>query len=122
YVQPVVIGGLTTGFVAQRARLTNDAGSKASERGLREIMGPGLDLYVANTGNTMRTTITGELSAQPAALEAARGPVTYRDPLTGEMIGAKAPIPTTPWVVEIAMPHAAVTAPPLLFIQRMSIV
>ena len=122
YVEPVVIAGLTTGFVAQRVRLTNDADSKAAERGLREIMGPGLDLYVANTGNTMRTTITGELSAQPAALEAARGSVTYRDPLTGEMIGAKAAIPTTPWVVEIAMPRAAVTTPPRAFMRRMSVV
>ena len=122
YVQPIVSAGLTTGFIAQRVRLANDANSKATERGLREIMGPGLDLYVANTNNKLRTTITGELSAQPAALESARGPVMYRDPLTGEMLGAKAPIPTTPWVVEIAMPHAAVTAPPLLFIQRMSIV
>ena len=122
YVQPVVSAGLTTGFVAQRARLTNDADSKAAERGLREIMGPGLDLYVANTGNKLRTTITGELSAQPAALETARGPVTYRDPITGEMLGAKATIPTTPWVVEIAMPRASVTAPPLTFMRRMSLV
>jgi signal transduction histidine kinase len=122
YVQPVGTAGLTTGFVAQRARLTNDADSKAAERGLREIMGPGLDLYVANTGNAMRTTITGELSVQPPALASARGPVMYHDAITGEMLGAKAAIPTTPWVVEIAMPHAAVTAPPLAFMRRMTVV
>ena len=122
YIQPVVSAGLTAGFVAQRVRLSNDANSKAAERGLREIMGPGLDLYVANSGNKLRTTITGELSAQPSAMESARGPVMYRDPITGEMLGAKAAIPTTPWIVEIAMPRAAVTAPPLLFMRRMIVV
>jgi signal transduction histidine kinase len=120
YVQPVVTAGLTTGFIAQRVHLANDADSKAAERGLRAIMGPGLDLYVANTSNNLRTTITGELSVQPAALESERGPLMYRDPVTGEMLGAKASIPTTPWVVEIAMPRAAVTAPPLTFMRRMS--
>jgi signal transduction histidine kinase len=122
YVQPVVSAGLRTGFIAQRARLSNDADSKASERSLREIMGPGLDLYVANTGNELRTTITGELSAQPAALKLARGPVMYRDPVTGDMLGAKAAIPATPWVVQIAMPRSVMTEPPLAFMRRMSIV
>jgi signal transduction histidine kinase len=122
YVQPVVIAGLTAGFVAQRARLSNDAASKAAERGLREIMGPGLDLYVANTGNKLRTTITGEMSVQPAALATAQGPVMYRDPLTGDMLGAKAAIPTTPWVVQIAMPRSVVSAPPLTFMRRMSLI
>ncbi len=122
YVQPVVNAGLTTGFIAQRVRLSNDATSKSSERGLREIMGPGLDLYVANTSNDLRTTITGNMSVQPAALKSARGPVMYRDPVTGEMLGAKAKIPTTPWVVQIAMPRSAVTAPPLAFMGRMSLV
>ncbi len=122
YVQPVVSAGLTMGFVAQRVRLANDATSKTSERGLREMMGPGLDLYVANTGNELRTTITGELSVQPAALKSARGPVMYRDPDTGDMLGAKAGIPTTPWVVQIAMPRSVVLAPPLAFLRRMSII
>jgi len=122
YVQPVVNAGLTIGFVAQRVRLSNDVTSKASERGLREIMGPGLDLYIANTGNKLRTTITGEMSVQPAALEQAQGPVMYRDPVTGDMLGAKAGIPTTPWVVQIAMPRSAVREPPLAFIRRMSLI
>jgi signal transduction histidine kinase len=122
YVQPVVSAGLVMGFVAQRVRLANDATSKASERGLREIMGPGLDLYVANTGNELRTTITGELSVQPAELKSALGPVTYHDPVTGDMLGAKAGIPTTPWVVQIAMPRSVVLAPPLAFLRRMSII
>ena len=122
YVQPVVSAGLTTGFIAQRARLTNDAASKASELALREIMGPGLDLYVANTGNELRTTITGDISVQPADLKSARGPVSYRDPGTGDMLGAKAAIPTTPWVVQIAMPRSVVAAPPREFMRRMSVV
>ena len=122
YVQPVVSAGLTMGFVAQRVRLANDATSKSSERGLREIMGPGVDLYVANTGNELRTTITGELSVQPAALKSGRGPVLYHDPVTGDMLGAKAGIPTTPWVVQIAVPRSVVLAPPLAFLKRMSLI
>jgi signal transduction histidine kinase len=122
YVQPVVDGGLTTGFVAQRVRLANDASSKAAESALRAIMGPGVDLYLANAGNDLRTTTTGELSTQPAALKLARGPTMYRDPATGEMLGAKAGIPATPWVVQIAMPRAAMLERPLAFMKRMSIV
>jgi signal transduction histidine kinase len=122
YAQPVVYGGLTTGYVAQRVRLASDATSKSSQRGLREIMGPGVDLYLANSGNDLRTTTTGELSQQPQALKAARGPTMYHDPLTGEMIGAKDAIPATPWVVQIAMPRAAMLARPIAFLRRMSIV
>jgi signal transduction histidine kinase len=122
YVQPVVYAGLVTGYVAQRVRLANDASSQASQRGLREIMGPSVELYLANAGNDLRTTTTGQLSAQPAALKSAHGPVTYRDPVTGEMLGAKAAIPNTPWVVQIAMPRAVVLARPLAFLRRMSIV
>jgi len=122
YVQPVVYGGLTTGFVAQRVRLARNAASTSAQRGLREIMGPGVDLYLANTGNELRTTTTGQLSVQPPALKSARGPVEYRDPVTGEMLGAKAAIPLTPWLVQIAMPRAVVYARPLAFLRRMSIV
>jgi signal transduction histidine kinase len=122
YVQPVVYGGLTTGFVAQRVRLANDATSKSNQAGLRAIMGPGVDLYLANVGNDLRTTTTGELSEQPSALELARGPVMYRDPDTGEMLGAKAAVPMTPWIVQIAMPRALVLARPLAFMRRMIII
>jgi signal transduction histidine kinase len=122
YVQPVVHGGSATGFVAQRVRLSNDASAKTSQRGLREIMGPGVDLYLANTSNDLRTTTTGELSQQPSALKFAHGPVMYRDPVTGEMLGAKAAIPMTQWVIQIAMPRAAVLARPVAFLRRMSIV
>ncbi|HLB09877.1 MAG TPA: ATP-binding protein [Gemmatimonadaceae bacterium] len=122
YVQPVVYGGLPTGFVAQRARLATNATSAASERGLREIMGPGVDLYLANASNDLRTTTTGRLSLQPPALKSARGPIEYRDSVTGEMLGAKEAIPMTPWLVQIAMPRAAVYARPLAFLRRMSII
>ena len=122
YVQPVTHGGITSGFVAQRVRLANDARSKTAQRGLREIMGPGVNLYLANTSNDLRTTTTGEFSDQPSALKFARGPVMYRDPVTGEMLGAKAAVPRTPWVVQIAMPRSAVLARPLSFLRRMSVV
>jgi signal transduction histidine kinase len=122
YVQPVVDGGLSTGFVAQRVRLANDASSKAAQSGLQAIMGRGVDLYLANTGDELRTTTTGELSLQPSALKLARGPTMYRDAATGEMLGANAAIPTTPWVVQIAMRRAVVLARPLAFMRRMSIV
>jgi signal transduction histidine kinase len=122
YVQPVAYGGLTSGFVAQRVRLGNDAASQASQRGLRELMGPGVDLYLANTANDLRTTTTGEASVQPAVLKAAEGPVMYRDPATGDMLGAKAIVPMTPWTVQIAMPRAEVLASPLAFLRRMSII
>ncbi|HEY2896457.1 MAG TPA: HAMP domain-containing sensor histidine kinase [Gemmatimonadaceae bacterium] len=122
YVQPMVSAGLTTGFLAQRVRLANDTASKTAELALREIMGPGLDLYIANTSNELRTTITGDISVQPADLKSAQGPVLYRDPRTGEMLGAKATIPTTPWVVQIAMPRSVVSAPPREFMRRMSFV
>jgi signal transduction histidine kinase len=122
YVQPVVTGGIVTGFLAQRVRLQNDAASKASQRGLRAIMGPSVDLYLANSTNDLRTTTTGELSVQPPALKLASGPVLYRDSTAGEMLGAKAPIPMTPWVVQIAMPKAVMMARPLVFMKRMSII
>jgi signal transduction histidine kinase len=122
YVQPVVTGGITTGFVAQRVRLQNDAPSKAAARGLRAIMGPSIDLYLANTTNDLRTTTTGELSTQPPALKNASGPVMYRDSITGEMLGAKTAIPMTPWVVQIAMPQSVMMARPLAFLKRMSII
>ncbi|MBK5188185.1 MAG: HAMP domain-containing histidine kinase [Gemmatimonadaceae bacterium] len=122
YVQPVVYGGLTTGFVAQRVRLASNETSKASQRGLRAIMGPGVGLYLANSSNDLRTTTTGELSVQPAALKTARGPVIYRDPTAGEMLGAQAGIPLTPWVVQIAMPRSVVLARPLAFLRRMSVI
>ena len=122
YVQRVVYGGLTSGFVAQRARLDTNAASVSAERGLREIMGPGVDLYLANAGNDLRTTTTGRLSVQPPALKSALGPLEYRDPVTGDMLGAEEAIPMTPWVVQIAMPRAVVYARPLAFLRRMSIV
>ena len=122
YVQPVVQGHSTSGFIAQRVRLSNDAASKSSQRGVRAIMGPDVDLYLANTSNDLRTTTTGEYSQQPSALKFALGPVMYRDPATGEMLGAKAAIPMTPWVVEIAMPRAAVMERPLAFMRRMSVI
>ncbi|MEP7065228.1 MAG: HAMP domain-containing sensor histidine kinase [Gemmatimonadota bacterium] len=121
YVQPVIVGGLATGFVAQRVRLSNDASSKASEVGLRAIMGPGLDMYLANAANDLRTTTTGELSVQPQALKGALGPVMYRDSGTGEMLGAKAAVPRSPWVVQIAMPRAIVLERPIAFLRRMSV-
>jgi signal transduction histidine kinase len=46
----------------------------------------------------------------------------YRDPATGEMLGAKAAVPMTQWVVQIAMPRAVVLARPVAFLRRMSIV
>ncbi|MBA2684219.1 MAG: HAMP domain-containing histidine kinase [Gemmatimonadaceae bacterium] len=122
YAQPVVYGGLVAGYVAQRVRLANDATSKSSQRGLREIMGPGVDLYLANAGNDLRTTTTGELSQQPAVLKAARGPVQYHDPATGDMLGAKSPIAAAPWIVEIAMPRATMLERPIAFLRRMSVV
>lgn len=122
YVQPVVYGGLTTGYVAQRVRLANDAASKSAQHGLREIMGPGVDLYLANSGNDFRTTTTGDHSAQPPPVKAARGPVLYSDPATGEMLGAKTAVLTTPWIVEIAMPRSEMLARPIAFLRRMSIV
>ena len=122
YVQPVTYGGLTTGFVAQRVRLATNASSTAAQRGLREIMGPGVDVYLGNEGNDLRTTTTGQLSVRPAALKSAAGPVIYRERDKGEMLGAKAAIPMTPWLVEIAMPRAVVLARPLAFLRRMSIV
>lgn len=122
YVQPVMYGGLTTGYVAQRIRLASDATSKASQRGLREIMGPSVDLYLANSVDDLRTTTTGELSEQPSALKGARGPIQYRDPATGDMLGAKAAIASTPWIVEIAMPRATMLERPIAFLRRMSII
>jgi signal transduction histidine kinase len=122
YVQPVVYGGLTTGYVAQRVRLASDATSKASQRGLREIMGPSVDLYLANSSDNLRTTTTGELSEQPSALKAAHGPIQYRDPATGDMLGAKAAITNTPWIIEIAMRRATMLERPLAFLRRMSII
>ena len=97
------------GLESLRAQLARDHGS-------------GLDLYVANTGDELRTTISGEMSVQPAALKSARGPVMYRDPGAGDMLGAKAAIPTTPWVVQIAMPRSVLTEPPLAFLRSMSII
>ncbi|HMA02206.1 MAG TPA: HAMP domain-containing sensor histidine kinase [Gemmatimonadaceae bacterium] len=122
YVQPVVSGGLTTGFVAQRIRLTNDPASRAAQVGLRTIMGPGVDLYLANTANNLRTTTIGELSSQPPMLKAALGPVMYRDPLTGEMLGAKASVPATSWIVQIAMRRSVVLARPLAFLKQISVI
>ena len=76
-------------------------------------MGPGVDLYLANSTNDLRTTTTGELSVQPAALKSARGTdACTADPRTGEMLGAKAVVGLTPWVVQIAMPRASVLATP----------
>ncbi|HEV7704420.1 MAG TPA: HAMP domain-containing sensor histidine kinase [Gemmatimonadaceae bacterium] len=122
YVQSVVHGSTTAGFVAQRVRLTNDENSRKSEAGLRTIMGPGVDLYLANSTNDLRTTTTGELSQQPPALKFAKGPILYSDARTGEMLGAKAGVGLTPWVVQIAMPRAIVLARPVAFLRRMSIV
>jgi len=122
YVQPVVSAGLTTGFVAQRIRLTNDAAAKTAQAGLRTIMGPGVNLYLANTSNDLRTTTIGELSSQPPVLKAALGPVMYRDPITGEMLGAKASVPATSWVVQIAMPRAVVLERPLAFLKQISVI
>ena len=122
YVQPVVHGSITTGFVAQRLRLTNDEASRQSQVGLSAIMGPGVDLYLANTSNDFRTTTIGEISRQPPALKLARGPTMYSDPQTGDMLGAKTAVPLTPWVVEIAMPRSIVLERPLAFLRRMSIV
>ncbi|MFI5243011.1 MAG: hypothetical protein ACHQRL_08385, partial [Gemmatimonadales bacterium] len=48
YALPISDGGLATGFVAQRAKLARNAASASAERGLREIMGPGIDLFLAN--------------------------------------------------------------------------
>ena len=122
YVQPVVHGASTTGFVAQRVRLTNDEAAKTAQTGLRTIMGPGVNLYLANSTNDFRTTTIGEISRQPPALKLAHGPTMYSDPLTGEMLGAKAAVPLTTWVVEIAMPRAVVLERPLAFLRRMSII
>lgn len=122
YVQPVVSAGLTVGFVAQRIHLTNDVVSKSAQVGLRTIMGPGVDLYLANTGNDLRTTTIGELSSQPPELKAALGPVMYRDPATGEMLGAKANVPATSWIVQIAMPRSVVLARPLAFLKQVSLI
>jgi signal transduction histidine kinase len=122
YVQPVVYGGLTTGYLAQRVRLSNDAASKTAQRGLREIMGPGVNLYLANSTDNLRTTTTGDFSAQPPALRDARSPTLYHDPVTGEMLGAKAAIASAPWAVEIAMPRSTMLASPVAFLKRMSII
>ena len=122
YVQPVLSAGLTTGFVAQRIRLTNDAAAKTAQAGLRTIMGPGVNLYLANTSNDLRTTTIGELSSQPPVLKAALGPVMYRDPITGEMLGAKASVPATSWVVQIAMPRSVVLERPLAFLKQISVI
>jgi hypothetical protein len=51
YVLPVVDGGLVSGFVAQRIKLERNASSISARRGLREIMGPGIDLFLANADN-----------------------------------------------------------------------
>ena len=120
YVQPILYGDLSAAYVAQRVRLSNDASAQTAQRGLRELMGPGVDLYLANIANDLRTTTTGEASVQPAALKTARRPVMYDDPTTGEMLGANAVVPMTPWVVEIAIPRAVVLARPA-FLRRMSV-
>jgi signal transduction histidine kinase len=122
YAQPVVHGSIISGFVAQRVRLSNDASSKSAQSGLRTIMGPGVDLYLANNSNDLRTTTTGDLSHQPPALKFAHGPIMYRDPITGEMLGSNASVGLTPWIVEIAMPRAIVLERPLAFLRRMSII
>ena len=122
YAQPVVHGSIISGFVAQRVRLSNDQSSRAAQSGLRTIMGPGVDLYLANNTNDLRTTTTGEFSQQPSELKLARGPIMYRDPLTGEMLGAKSSVGLTPWIVEIAMPSVIVLERPLAFLRRMSII
>ena len=121
YVLPVSDAGLATGFIAQRAKLSRNAASVAAEHQLREIMGPGIDLYFANANDSLRTTTTGSLSAQPRELENATGPVSYRDPATGVMLGAKAAVAATPWVVQIAMPREIVLARPIVFLKRMSV-
>jgi len=122
YALPTSDGGLATGFVAQRAKLARNAASASAERGLREIMGPGIDLFLANATDSLRTTTTGEMSAQPPELESAAGPIAYRDSVSGEMLGAKATIATTPWLIEIAMPRAVVLARTRAFLKRMSVI
>ncbi len=122
YVQPAVYAGLTSGYIAQRVRLASDVQSKAAERGLRQIMGPGVTLFFANTVNDLRTTTTGATSVQPVALKTSAGPVMYRDPVIGEMLGAKATVAGTPWIAQVEMPRSEVLASPLAFLRRMSIV
>jgi signal transduction histidine kinase len=122
YVLPIVDGGLASGFVAQRVRMAKNERSMAAERSVREIMGPGIGLFVANADNNLRTTTTGQLSVQPPELKSARGPVVYQDARTGEMLGAKAAIPATPWLIQIAMPRSIVFARPRAFMQRMTFI
>ena len=121
YALPISDGGLATGFVAQRARLARNAASASAERGLREIMGPGIDLFLANATDSLRTTTTGAMSAQPPELKSAAGPIAYRDSEFGEMLGAKATVAATPWLIEIAMPRAVVLARTRTFLRRMSV-
>ncbi len=121
YALPISDGGLATGFVAQRAKLARNAASASAERGLREIMGPGIDLFLANATDSLRTTTTGAMSAQPPELKSATGPVVYRDRASGEMLGAKATVAGTPWLIEIAMPRATVLTGTRVFLKRTSI-
>jgi len=122
YVLPVIDGGFASGFIAQRARFQRNAMTATADRGLREIMGPGIDLYLANSGDSLRTTTTGEMSVQPSELATAAGAVRYRDRVTGQMLGAQAAVGHTPWLIQIAMPRAIVMVRPRAFLERMSIV
>ncbi|HEV7590159.1 MAG TPA: PAS domain-containing protein, partial [Longimicrobium sp.] len=116
-VTPVREGGATRGHIAE---LRSVAGSPSGAQQLRALIGPDIDLFLANTAGGPWVGIDGRVTPWPRGWPFS-GAVRYRRH-GAERFGHAAAIAGTPWSVVVEEPLQTVLARPADFLRGSSLV
>ena len=118
-VAPILEGTTVAGYLGVRRRA---AGTAQAQRSTRELLGPEMQLHLANRDGALWAPIGGVPMAGPAGLAGDTALVEYVNAAGERRLAVPTPIAGTPIAVVVEQPFAAILARPRAFLRQLLLV